>query len=34
MSAGRASPLELRRFLIEAADSRKISDYDIVGDIG
>ncbi len=27
-------PTELHRFLIEAADSRKISDYDIASDIG
>jgi uncharacterized protein (UPF0332 family) len=27
-------PTELHRFLIEASDSRKVSDYDIAGDIG
>ncbi len=27
-------PAELHRFLIEASDSRKVSDYDIAGDIG
>lgn len=27
-------PIQLHRFLIEASDSRKVSDYDIGGDIG